>query len=105
MHELKLAHFPVIHSMSLATPPVPDALGNSKGVICQDLDVLLHCHCNLQWQCQGRYFSSGGGILRGSNSALEESERVEKDSYRVLLDYLSGLSLRVRIGDIKRIFH
>jgi hypothetical protein len=60
--------------MSLATPPVSDALRNSKGVMSQDLEVSLHCHCNLQWQCHGRDFSSGGGILRGSNSALEERD-------------------------------
>jgi hypothetical protein len=64
-HQLKLAHFPVISSMSLATRTVSDAVGNSKGVMSQDLDVSLPCHCNLQSQCQGRYFSTGGGILRG----------------------------------------
>jgi hypothetical protein len=51
--------------MSLATSPVSDARGNSKGVMSQDSDATLLCHCNLQRQCQGRYFSSGGGILRG----------------------------------------
>jgi TPR repeat protein len=36
----------VIYSMSLATPPVSDALGNSKGVMSQDLGESLDCHCN-----------------------------------------------------------
>jgi hypothetical protein len=67
-----------IYSMNLVTPPVSDAVRNSKGAMSQDLDVSLHCHCNLQWQCHGRYFSSGGGILRESNSALEEREDQRK---------------------------
>jgi hypothetical protein len=78
IRELKLAYFPVIYSMSLATPPVSDALGNSKGVMSPDLDVSLHCHCNLPWQCQGRYLSSGGVIVRGSNSASEDGRLKEK---------------------------
>jgi hypothetical protein len=32
--------------MSFATPPVSDALGNSKGVMSQDLGVSLPCRCD-----------------------------------------------------------
>jgi hypothetical protein len=48
--------------MSLATPPVSDALGNSKGVMSQDLEVSLHCHYN------SRTVAGGDIFLRMRNS-------------------------------------
>jgi hypothetical protein len=71
-NELKLAHFPVIYSMSLARPPVSDALGTSKGVMSQDLDVSLHCHSNLQRQCQRGDFSSGADCRTINKAARQQ---------------------------------
>jgi hypothetical protein len=58
--KLKLAYFPVIYSMSLATRPVSDALGNSKGVMSQDLFVSLPCHCNFRDCVRGDFFPPEG---------------------------------------------
>jgi hypothetical protein len=84
MRERKLVHFPVTFSMSLTTPPLSDILGISKGVMSQDLDVSLHCHCNFTVVVsEGEDLSSGGRILRTSITDAVgfriERERVSKD--------------------------
>jgi hypothetical protein len=58
--------------MSLATPPVSDALGNSKGVMSQYLDVSLHCHCNLRTVSGGDIF-----LRRGNSQRIELRFRIE----------------------------
>jgi hypothetical protein len=88
---------PVIYSMSLATPRVSDAHGNSKGVMSEDLEVSLHCHCNSR-TVPGRDIF----LRRGNSQKIElgfriERERGETDLYRLLLNGLSSTSLRVSI--------
>jgi hypothetical protein len=56
--------------VSLATLPVPDAHENSKGVMSQDFDVLLHWHYGFAQAVFEGDLSSGGRILRRSEFAL-----------------------------------
>jgi hypothetical protein len=80
------ATLPVIYSMSLATPPMSDALGNSKGVMSQDLEVSLHCHCNSRAVSGGDIFLRRGNSQRIELGFRIEKERVSKDLYRLLLN-------------------
>jgi hypothetical protein len=65
--ELKLSHFPVIYSMCFVTPPLYDALGNSKGEMSQDSTASLQCHCN----CAKAISGVGLFLKRGNSQKIE----------------------------------
>jgi hypothetical protein len=72
--------------MSLAAPPVPDALGNSKGLMSHDLEVSLHCHCNSRTVSGWDIFLRMGNFQKIELGFRIETERVSKDLYRLLLN-------------------
>jgi hypothetical protein len=92
MIEVKLAHFTIIHFLSLATSPVSDATGKSKRVMLQALEVSIHCRSNLRTVSERISF-----LQRRNSQKIElglrmiQRERVSNDEYSAPFDSERGL--------------